>query len=114
MSHKSELDTKMDLTMSINSQTGTTYTLVLSDAGKVVEISNASAITVTIPTNASVAFPIGTVLEVFQLGAGQITIAVGSITLRAPGGAKTRVQYSTLSLRKRATDEWVISGDTTT
>lgn len=108
------LDAKADLSMTINSQTGTTYTLVLADAGKVVEISNASAITVTVPTNASVAFPIGTVIEVFQLGAGQITIAVGSITLRAPGGAKTRVQYSTLSLRKRATDEWVVTGDTTT
>lgn len=107
------LDAKGDLSITANSQTGTTYTLVLSDAGKVIECSNASAITLTVPTNASVAFPVGTIIEVYQQGAGQVTVS-STATLRAPGGAKTRVQYSTLTLRKRATDEWVISGDTTT
>lgn len=98
-----------------NSQTGTTYTLVLTDRDKVVEQSNASAITTTIPTNASVAFPVGSIIEIYQEGAGQITVAAaGGVTLRAPGGAKTRVQYSSVSLRKRATNEWVLSGDTTT
>jgi hypothetical protein len=106
------LDAKADLSMVTNSQSGTTYTLVLSDAGDVIEISNAAAITLTVPTNASVAFPIGTIIEVFQLGAGQITVSGAGVTFRAPGGAKTRVQYSTLSLRKRATDEWVVTGDT--
>jgi hypothetical protein len=108
------LDAKADLLVTTNSQTGTTYTLVLGDAGDVIEISNASAITLTVPTNSSVAFAIGTVIEVFQLGAGQITVSGAGVTFRAPGGAKTRVQYSTLSLRKRATDEWVITGDVTT
>jgi hypothetical protein len=96
-----------------NAQSGTTYTLVLSDAGKVIECSNAGAITLTVPTNASVAFPVGTVIEVWQAGAGQVTVAAaGGVTLRSPGGlVSTRVQYSALSLRKQATDTWVISGD---
>jgi hypothetical protein len=97
--------------MVANNQTGTTYTLVLGDAGYVIECNNASAITLTVPTNASVAFPIGTRIDVYQMGAGQVTIS-SSATLRAPNGAKTAGQYSVLSLWKRATDEWVISGDT--
>jgi len=98
-----------------NNQTGTTYTLVLSDAGKCVEGNNASAITLTIPPNTSVAFPVGTVIEVFQQGAGQITVTAGSgVTLRAPDGAKTAKQYASASLRQRATDEWVLAGNVTT
>lgn len=98
-----------------NNQTGTTYTLVLADAGKCVEGNNASAITLTIPPNTSVAFPVGTVIEVFQQGAGQITVTAGSgVTLRAPDGAKTAKQYASASLRQRATDEWVLAGNVTT
>lgn len=102
--------------LTINSQTGTTYTLVLTDAdGVVVECNNASAITLTIPLNSSVAFPIGTVINLYQLGAGQVTVAItGGGTLRAPSGAKLRVQYSEATLRKRDTDTWVLSGDLTT
>jgi hypothetical protein len=108
------LDLKADLSITANGQSGTTYTLVLTDQGKVIECNNGSAITLTVPTNASVAFPTGTVIEVYQQGAGQITVAAaGGVTLRAPGGAKTRVQYSTVSLRKRASDEWVLTGDST-
>src|SRR5689334_11950484 len=54
----------------VNAQTGTTYTLVLGDAGKVVEMNNAASNTLTVPPNSSVAFPVNTVIEVFQLGAG--------------------------------------------
>lgn len=99
----------------INPQTGTTYTLALADVNKVVEASNASAITVTVPPNSSVAFPVGSVLEVCQTGAGQVTVAPGSgVTLNSPAGAlKTRVQYSSAVLRKRATDTWIVQGDTT-
>jgi hypothetical protein len=98
-----------------NIQTNTTYTLVRADMGKMVDQSNAAAITTTIPLNSSVAFPIGTVINIFQAGAGQITVVgAGGVTLRAPGGAKTRVQYSVISLWKRNTDEWVLSGDSTT
>lgn len=102
-------------TITANTQTGTTYTLVLADGGKTVEMNNAASNTLTIPTNATVAFPVGTIIEVFQLGAGQTTVAaVGGVTLRAPDGAKVAKQYGSASLRKRATDEWVLAGNTTT
>lgn len=98
-----------------NNQTGTTYTLVLSDAGKVVELNNASAITLTVPTNATVAFPVGTVIELFQQGAGQVTISpAGGVTIRSKdSNNKISGQYGAASLRKRDTDEWVLSGDIT-
>ena len=97
-----------------NSQTGTTYTTVLSDAGKIVEISNASAITLTIPTNASVAYPVGTQITILQTGAGQITVAAPSGgTLNATPGTKLRTQWSSATLLKRATDTWVLIGDLT-
>lgn len=93
-----------------NLQTGTSYTPVLADAGKVVEMNNIAANTLTVPPNSSVAFPVGTVLEVCQIGAGATTIVAGSgVTLRL--GGQLRVQYSTASLRKRATDTWICSGD---
>jgi hypothetical protein len=94
-----------------NNQTGTTYELVIGDAGKIIECNNGSAITLTIPANASVAFPVGTVIQVYQMGAGQVTVAITSDTLRSPNGAKTQTQYSVISLWKRASTEWVLSGD---
>jgi hypothetical protein len=89
------------------------YTFVLGDAGTVVEGTKATAQTFTIPTHASVAFPVGTIIEVFQDGAGQITIAgAGGVTLRSDGAkVKTAAQYATIGLRQRAADEWVLSGD---
>lgn len=108
------LDAKAPATVTANVQTGTTYTLVLADAGRVVEMSNASANTLTVPPNSAVAFPIGTLIEVYQVSTGQTTIAGGSgVTLRAPNGAKLASQYATASLRKRGTDEWVVAGDLT-
>lgn len=96
----------------INAQTGTTYTLVLTDANRVVTLSNAAAITLTVPTNASVAFPIGTTVTIAQTGAGQVTVS-SSATIRATPGAKLRAQYSAASLIKIATDEWLLVGDLT-
>jgi len=99
-------------TVEANTQTGTTYTLVLGDAGKVVEMNNASSNVLTVPPNSSVAFPTGTVLEVAQYGAGQTTIAQGSgVTIRTPSTLILRARYSSVALRKRGTDEWVLSGD---
>jgi hypothetical protein len=62
-----------------------------------------------------VAFPVGTIIEVLQLGAGQTTIVAGSgVTIRSPGGkSKLSGQYSSASLRKRGTNEWVLNGDIT-
>lgn len=100
--------------VAISAQTGS-YTLVLADASKAVEVNAAGATNVTIPPNSSVAFPIGAIVEVMQLGAGQVTLVAGSgVTLRSANGLKLRAQYSSVSLRKRATDEWAISGDATT
>lgn len=98
----------------INAQTGTSYTLVSSDAGDVVEINNASAITLTVPTNASAPIPVGTQITILQTGAGQITVsgAVG-VTLNSTPGNKLRAQWSSATLLKRATDTWVLIGDLT-
>jgi uncharacterized membrane protein (DUF441 family) len=96
-----------------NSQTSN-YTLVSNDSGVVVELNSASGVTVTIPPNSSVAFSVGTVIEVFQYGSGQVTIAAGAgVALRTASTLTARAQYSSISLRKRATDEWVVAGDLT-
>ena len=99
-----------------NAQTGTTYTLVLADAGKLVTLSNASAITLTVPTNASVAFPTGTQILFAQLGAGQVTVAAaGGVTVNSRGAAlKVAGQYGMATLIKTASDTWILTGDITT
>ena len=94
----------------------TSHTLTLADANKFIQFDNASAIAVTIPTNASVAFSIGTQILFSQHGAGQVTFAgAGGVTVNSAGGKlKTTAQYSMGSLIKIATDEWYITGDLTT
>lgn len=94
-------------------QSGTTYILALADAGTAVEFTSASTVTVTVPPNSSIAFPVGTVIELAQFGAGVLTVAAGSgVTIRSANNLlSARTQYSTLSLRKRATNEWVLAGD---
>lgn len=96
-----------------STQAGTTYTLVLADAGTAIEFTAASAITLTVPPNSTVAFPVGTVIELLQYGTGTLTVAPGAgVTIRSADGLlSARTQYSTLSLRKRATNEWVLAGD---
>jgi|688.fasta_scaffold166796_3 hypothetical protein len=84
------------------------YTLALADLGRVVAFNSASARTLTVPTNASIAFPIGSVIYVYNLGAGAVTIAGSGVTLR--NAATTLAQYKEASLRKRDTDEWVVTG----
>jgi hypothetical protein len=94
----------------VNAQTGTTYTLVLGDAGKVVTMSNAAANTLTIPTNASVAYDVGTVINVEQIGVGSTTITASSgVTLNGvdAGSIEIGFQYGAVALRKDGTDAWV-------
>ena len=96
-----------------NAQTGTSYTLVLADAGKLVTMNNASANVLTIPANASVAFPIGTVINVEQLGAGVTSITAGSgVTLNgvSTGTGAISTRWSGVSLWKRNTNEWTVMG----
>jgi hypothetical protein len=95
----------------VKNEVGTEYGFVLSDQGKVLTFTNGSAITATIPANASVEFPIGTEIDVYQGGAGQVTIAITSDTLRAVPTAKLRVQYSAARLVKIAATTWVLQGD---
>lgn len=101
--------------LGVNTRTAS-YTLVLSDKGKVIEMNVGSANTLTVPTNASVAFPLYTQITVIQYGAGQVTVTPsGGVTIQALGGAlKTVGQYSAASLFKRGTDEWICFGSLTT
>lgn len=96
-----------------NQQTGTTYTLVLSDLGKLVELNNASAITVTVPANATAAFAVGDRIDLLQTGAGQVTIAPAvGVTINAEGSKnKLAGQWAACTLIKRATDTWVVIGN---
>lgn len=88
------------------------YTLVLTDKDKLVEISNASANNLTVPLNSSVAYPIGSQINILQTGVGQTTIvATGGVTINATPGLKLRAQWSSATLIKRAENTWVLIGD---
>lgn len=90
----------------LNDQTGTTYTLVLTDAGKTVTLNNASAVTVTVPTNASVAYETGTCIYFTNKGAGVVTIsAAGGVTLN---NSSTIAQYASCYIQKLDTNTWVM------
>jgi hypothetical protein len=96
----------------LNAQTGTSYTTVLADASKLVTLNNGSAITLTIPTNASVAYPVGTKIDLAQLGAGQVTVAgAGGVTVNSTPTLKFRDQYSAATCIKTATNTWLLVGD---
>ena len=92
-------------------ETGVTYTLVLADAGRMIEMNNAATQDLTVPPNSSVAFPVDTRIDIHQQGAGLLSIvAGGGVTIRTNGGLDSAGQYAGLSLWKRATDEWVLYG----
>jgi hypothetical protein len=94
-------------------KTNISYTLILIDAGKVIEMNSGTPETVTIPPNSSVAFPIGTQIVIVRLGAGAVTIVEGTgVTTRSDGDkAKIKSQYSSCVLIKHETDEWYILGN---
>lgn len=104
--------------LTLNAKTAT-YTAVLTDnRNKLVTMSVAGANDFTIPTNASVAFPIGSIINVIQIGAGQTTIKAvtpGTTTISSTGASavapKLRAQYSAASCIKVATDTWYVVGD---
>ena len=104
------------VTESVNAQTGTTYTTVLTDAKQMVTLSNASAITVTLPPNSSVAYAAGSKIDFIQKGAGQVTFAQGAgVTIRSTGSTATapklRTQYSAATAWYEGSDVWYIVGD---
>lgn len=99
-----------------NAQTGTTYTLVLSDKDKLVTLNNAAAIALTVPLNSSVAYPTGSVVNIQQIGAGAVTIqGAAGVTITSTGATATapvtRAQYSAASIIKTATNSWTVIGD---
>ena len=109
-------NTTVTPTVTVNAQTAS-YTFVLADGNNtLVTIANASANTVTIPPNSSVAFPVGTVLNFAQTGAGATTITQGSgVTITSTGATatapKTRVQYSAATAIQTSANNWLVIGD---
>jgi hypothetical protein len=99
--------------MTFNNQTGTSYTAVLLDAHKTVTMTNASASTLTVPPNSSVAFAVGDQINIMQLGAGQVTITAGSgVTIRSSGSKlKLTGQYSVATVVQIAADTWMAVGN---
>lgn len=101
-----------DNILSFNAQTGTTYTFVLTDGGKMVTSSNGSAQTFTVPPNSSVAFPVGTQIIVQNIGSANCTLAQGSgVTIQSKDSNKEiDGQYAAATLIKTATDTWSLIG----
>jgi hypothetical protein len=102
-----------DTTISFNAQTGTTYTLVIADLGKIVTLSNASPITLTVPPSV---FTTGNIINIQQIGAGQVTLAQGAgVTITSTGATasapKLRAQYSAASIICTGSDTFTVVGD---
>lgn len=97
----------------INTYAGTTHTLGLADQNAVAAFSNASAVTLTIPPDSTTDFPVGTFVEVYQGGTGDITPTAGSgVTLNVRGSfTKTAGQHAVIALRKSAANTWYMVGD---
>lgn len=107
------LDTYTPLIVTASSTTSTSYTFSLNDANKLIEFNSASAVTAVIPANSSVAFDVGTKIDLLQIGAGQVTAsAEAGVTLNGYGDAnKLSGQWAAASLVKRSTDTWVVIGN---
>lgn len=101
-----------DFNFTKNIQTGTAYTLVATDRGKLLEFSNSGSITLTIPTSAAVTFEIGDRVDVLLASTGSLTISGASgVSVAAEGGITTiSSQWTRVTLIKRTTDDWVITG----
>ena len=103
-----------DSTLAFNAQTGTTYTLVAADAAnKLVTLSNASAITVTVPPSV---FSTGNIINLQQIGAGQVTFSQGAgVTITSTGATSTapklRVTYSACSVICTGSNTFTVIGD---
>jgi hypothetical protein len=102
-----------DTTLAFNAQTGTTYTLVAADLGKLVTLSNASGITLTVPPSV---FATGNIINIQQIGAGQVTLAQGAgVTITSTGATasapKLRAQYSAASIICTGSNTFTVIGD---
>jgi hypothetical protein len=106
------------LNFAVNTQTGTTYTTVLSDNGKLVTQSNASSIVTTIPPNSSVDYSVGSQITFARYGAGSLTIQGGAgVTIVSTGATAAtpvlRAQYSTCTAIQTSNNNWLVVGDIT-
>lgn len=99
--------------MEINAQTGTSYALVLADAGKLVTLDNAAAITLTVPEESSVDFPVGTQILLAQLDTGQVTVTEGAtaVTIVSPETTSLRKAGAQAALVKIGADTWLLEGN---
>jgi hypothetical protein len=89
-----------------------TYTLVLADAGKLIRCTKGTSMSIIVPLNSAEAYSVGQRIDIMQYGAGQVTISGDTgVTVRATPTNKLRATYSTASIIKIATDEWVLAGD---
>lgn len=99
-----------------NSQTGTSYTLALADNGKLVTLANSSAVAVTIPTNGSVALPVGAVIMMAAYGTGAVTVSgAGGVTVVSNGATAAspviRTRYSSVAAIQTSANNWLVIGD---
>lgn len=105
----------VQLKSSPNTVSATTYVLVEADSYQTIVTTSASTVTITVPPESSVNFPIGTSISVLQSGAGQAVFAPGSgVTINTVGNSgalKNRYQYSICGLYKYSSDTWVAVGD---
>ena len=102
-------------TVAYNQQNGTSYALQISDRDKIVELNNSASISLTVPANSTAPFPIGSSITIVQTGAGQVTVAgAGGVTVNSNPGLKLSGQWATAVLVKRATDTWLMMGNTAT
>lgn len=99
--------------LGINAQTGTTYTLALSDAGRLVTLDNGSAITVTVPADSTTDFPVGTQILLAQLDAGQVTVEpeVTGVEIITPETLSLRTAGAQAALVKIGADTWLLEGN---
>ncbi len=100
--------------VTISQKTTTPYVIALGDKNSLIEMNLAGANVVNVPTNASTAFPIGTVINIVQYGAGKTQVVAstpGTTSVRATPGNFLRDRYATAALIKRGTDEWYLIGD---
>ena len=96
----------------VTTQSGTSYTIDAADETSIIRFTNASAVTVTVPANATEALPIGYIVHLHQAGAGTVTVAgEGGVSVNSSLSLSSAAQYSALSLFKLGEDEWVLVGD---
>lgn len=106
---QTQLDAKAPATPTVNAQTGTTYTLLTSDNGKIITFSNASAITVTVPSGLGSGFH----CQCIQIGAGQVTFSASSTTINnRQSHTKIAGQYGVVGLTAYASNIFALAGDT--